>query len=227
MISRMNGCVLALALLLAGCGSSSSSPAVADGLDGGDESAKTMVLTADRSLTGWFRSDGLFGTPGGTGGIVLVGDTGIWGLRGFLGFNIGGIPADAEILAAELSVWHFKGPAQGSPYADLGNLLIDYVDIGSSLDLDDYRVLALESDIAVLSDAPTEGLRTADVTKQLQTARVLADLAAGRPVISFRVRFPKETDGDVTQTDAVNLNGLDDPRSNGVLPTLTVEYREP
>ena len=217
-------CVFAVGL--AGCGGGGSGGDDADANPQPEGGIVTQEIIADRAITGgWQRSTPIGGSGGGN---FFVGDVGSEGTRGFLGFSIGGIPEDAEIVSAQMTIYHKIGPATGSPFTDLGNLIVDLVDYGPTLEQSDYDVPAVQPRFGILSDSPKDGVRSLDVTNQLRQTRALhVSTQAGIQTIQFRLRFDAETDNDIIQTDAVIVNGIDDAFEVGVIPTLTVEYRLP
>lgn len=134
--------------------------------------------------------------------------------RGHATFQVANIPQAATISQALLRLEQFA--VEGSPYPSLGVLFVDHVDLGATLDGADHNVAPLTANLGTLSSTAVLEVKTLDVT-----AAVQADVAAGRPVSSFRLSFTQPTNGDGTQ-DLAYL-GLG---QQGVL-TLTVTYTAP
>ena len=214
---------LAAMAVLAACGGGGSgageAPLVAD--------VMTVEIPGDRAITGHWYADSTPVGPGGIGGgSLLVGDFKGVGIRGYLGFDIQSVPADAEIVSAEVSVYLVPGPAAGLPFTKLGDMIVDYVDYGIVLEAQDYANTAvLQENIGTLASVLEEGVRSLDVTQQLEDARLVAAAPNGRPKVQFRLRFLQEDSGDL-QMDAIFINGLDDLFEVGVVPTLRVQYRQ-
>ena len=176
------------------------------------------IYLGDAAVDGFIESaDG--GTTGSatTDKDVKVGDNNSdEARRGFLRFLVGGIPAGATILSATLEVNHQS--AVNAPY-DLGpSMFVDHVLLGAALDVTDFAGNTLDAAIGVLSTSPTAGLRSLDVTSQLQ-----ADVNAGRSTSDYRLWFPVGTDSD-SKYDAARFNAADDSWSNGKTPRLVVQW---
>jgi hypothetical protein len=103
----------------------------------------------------------------------------------------------------------------------LGNVIVDHLDYGTSLDGSDYNLAALLANAGTLSTDATIQYKTLDVT-----ALVQADRSASRPRSQFRLRF--------SIRDSDN-NGVDDFAAFGdaelsccltdSLPQLVINYR--
>ncbi len=131
-------------------------------------------------------------------------------IRAVLSFSLATLPANATILSATLEIEQ-EDTGFGSPFTDLGNLLVDHVDLGSGVDTIDFTGGTLSSGIAVLSTSAGDGLRTADVT-----SAVLADLASARGRSEFRLRFAVASNNEGAQDtvrviETGNLSGKADP----------------
>jgi hypothetical protein len=180
---------------------------------GGGTASDTLQIVED--LTGVVNTLG--SAP--VGGTVFAGDqdesTPGLQTRGVLSFDLTTIPVGKTIRTAYLKV--IQSAVEGAPLTDLGNLVLDHVDLGGVIDAADFSLPALSSGFAVLSDDPVNGRRLVNVFQ-----RVKADLAAGRTVSQFRVRFSvKDGDNDGFQ-DLVKLNDVtDDPP-----PIIILTYNE-
>jgi len=166
---------------------------------------------------GFVRSDGVAIAVGGGPG---VGDNVInVSVRMFYSFETGGISDDAVVESAFLRV--YQEATLGSPYADLGDLVVDHVQIGADLDSGDYDGGTLASNIGTLSDDATPEWKAIDVT-----ALVQSDVTANRMYSEFRLRFTVGTNGDASN-DAVLLNDGADSSGSGNVPELVISYRAP
>lgn len=205
MITRLPA-VFVLGLLTA-CGTG------ATGIGGGGGGSVSDSLHIVTGLTGVVQTSGSI-TVDST---VFAGDQDatLPGLRarGFLTFDLSTIPAGKTIRTAKLKV--IQSAVTGSPFSDLGTLVVDHLVFGNTLDSADFGQSALGSAFATLSDSAGLGNRLANVFQQVK-----ADLQAGRTVSQFRVRFSLR-DGD---TDAINdnvkLNDIDDDPSPIIILTF-------
>jgi hypothetical protein len=177
---------------------------------------ETFTLHAPSSLDGYVLSTGGVLTSSSLG--IAVGDnTANAGRRGFVRFNIAGLPAGAEIESAELRM--AQADVTGLPYATLGNVVVDHVDIGLVLDATDYASAALLANIGTLSSDVTLTVKFLDVK-----AEVLADIAAARTTSDFRLRFPVQTDLDAL-TDSVHFEDMENDLLTGAYPELVIVYK--
>jgi hypothetical protein len=190
---------------------------------GGFGSEQTVTLAGTDTLDGWVRSpDGNSASLGGTW--VIVGDIFSGGVtytyRGFYSFDISAIPAGSSVASATLRLHQIS--VIGSPYSELGNVVVDHVDYGAALSgLEDFSVPALASGVGTLSTDATLGLRTLSVT-----ARVQADVTAGRARSQFRLRFSPTEASDDGNSDFAQFADAGYVIAAEV-PQLEVRYRAP
>ena len=149
-----------------------------------------------------------------------VGDTaGSEHVHGLFSFDIGTIPAGAEIVSATMELTSIG--TTGNPAQMMGGAMaIDHLRYANTFPtvLNDI-VFIIQSGIALWDDIPALGARTIDVTN-----RVKIDRLAGRSRSQFRIRGLVSTDGD-NQTDLVTFAGGED--QNGDAPILTVLFETP
>jgi hypothetical protein len=180
---------------------------------------ETLEINSVSSLDGWVESDGSASSDRGG---PLTGDfeqdnPGV-GYRQFFSFSLADIPEGAEILSSLLELYQTN--AYGSPFSDLGSVVVDHVDYGATLDGTDYDMPALTPGIGTLSDNATEEYKTLDVTAYVQT-----DCAASRDYSQYRVRFSLQDNDDDGARDSVSFTDAEDSCCNtGNLPRLVVEY---
>ena len=176
----------------------------------------TVTLPAVAALDGQTSSTG----SASPGAALVVGDfSSNASARGHLRFDHSAIPTNAQVVAATLEV--FQTVVTATPYADLGNVLVDHVDLGASLDAADHASPALLDSFGTLSTSPVLEGKTLDVT-----ARVRADREAGRTTSDFRLHFAVPTDNDGVQ-ELVIFN--DTENNSGTLaqrPRLTLTYAQ-
>jgi hypothetical protein len=180
---------------------------------------QTLRLTSEDRLDGYLLNDG----SGSTDQQILVGNgriedsVGELIARGFMSFNLSGLPAGATIQSIELRF--YQQEVRGDPYSKLGNLALERVDYGSNLDPGDFATPALDSGTIGQQTAPGAWYVISDPTlvTWLET-----ELGAGRSRLQLRLRFSQETDGD-GEEDYISITG------GGLLsgqnaPQLTIVY---
>jgi hypothetical protein len=138
--------------------------------------------------------------------------------RGFMSFDLSGIPASATIKSLELRF--FQVQINGNPYGKLGNPLLKHVDYGSSLESADFNGPELAS--ATLSPKTSSG-QWYIITSDTIADWIEQDLSAGRTRFQGRLQFFTETDGDGFQ-DSVSIESGDNALGTGNLPRLTLTY---
>jgi multidrug efflux pump subunit AcrA (membrane-fusion protein) len=199
--------LLAAALSCAGCGGSG---------EGAPPETVTVSLPSAAAVDGTVDGDG---TAFPSGQAVRAGDTSAnASLRGFLSFPLGAVPPGAVLVSARLRVR--QSAVVGTPYATLGFLLVEPVDVGMALDPSDHSAPVLPGTVVVLSTEADLGPRDADVS-----AAVLAAVAMGRPSVDLRVRFPLATDGDALD-GYVEIDDAEDV-ATGTVPILEVTLQRP
>jgi hypothetical protein len=138
--------------------------------------------------------------------------------RGFMSFDLSGIPAGASIQSIELRF--FQTQLQGNPYGKLGNPLLKHVVYGSSLENADFDTPELHS--ATLAPHTSPG-QWYTITSTIIADWINQDLVAGRTRFQMRLQFATETDGDGLQ-DSVSFESGDNHFGTGNLPQLTITY---
>lgn len=164
---------LVAAVLQGGCGSSPSEPSA----------PITLTLPSEPTLDGFVMNDGeavahAGGPAVGDIDFIQLGRAG----RQFFSFEITNIPAGAELVSASLQL--YQAGVSGDPFASLGSVVVDRIDLGASLDAGDYARPALQAQIGTVSADAALGYKTLDVT-----AAVEAERASGRPRFQIRLRF--------------------------------------
>ena len=124
--------------------------------------------------------------------------------RQFFSFDFSNIPTTATVDPAILRL--YQAPQVGAPFNDLGSVVVDHVDYGTTLDNPpgdyDGGLLAL---MGVFSTSATTGYQTLNVTTQ-----VASDLASMRGYSQYRLRFsPLEINND-TDPDYVQFTDAED-----------------
>jgi hypothetical protein len=188
---------------------------------GGGDGPVTIRLLGDDALDGFVRSDG---TPFAVGGGPAIGDVDValpgLGHRMFFSFPLAAIPPGTTLVSVTLEITT-RG-VLGTPYATHGNAILDHLDYGPTLDGGDYGLASLAPAFATAATDATLGTKSVDVT-----ARVMADIAAGRPNSQYRLRFSlldSDNDGvsDVAGWEDAVLSG---GSPAGAEPKLIVTYQ--
>ncbi len=173
----------------------------------------TVTLNSTQGVDGFVTSGGSVLTNTQT----AVGDTAVnTGVRGFVSFDIGSIPPGRTILSATLRM--FQEAVNGTPYTDLGNIKVDHIDYGPTLDGADYSLPALEDDIGTISENATLEFKTLNVTESLQD-----DMDHGRTRSQYRLLFPTQTDNDSVEDAAFFTSA----NIGGHTPELGIIYEGP
>jgi len=155
--------------------------------------SQTLNALQDRSLTGNWRSDDVYGNNSCQeldSTTTCIGDSSNANstYRGFVTFDLSGLPAQIqELSAAQLSM--SVDTIRGSPFAVLGSLVAEHVSF-ASISLDAFEAPALGSVINVSSAATAGTQLSIDVL-----AAVTDDLPA-RAHNQFRFRFSTTTNSD-------------------------------
>jgi hypothetical protein len=197
------------ALLTVGCGGSGS--------DDPD-----LTITSVPAFDGFITNTGFADVS--TSSSIAAGDTdGSFGnvARGLVRFDRSALPAGATIKHAVLRM--NQAAVAGSPYGSpggLGSVLVDHVDLGSSIDLADFGGGILTATIGTLSSTAALGERSLDVT-----AAVQADASAARATSDFRLYFTVNSNANAAD-DFVTFNDAEN-HLGGSVPVLVVTYSLP
>lgn len=177
----------------------------------GDSYPTGVTLNSTQGVDGFITSSGsvLTWTQ------AMVGDTFVdTGVRGFLSFDISSIPPGSNIISATLR--NYQEAVLGTPYTDLGNIIVDHLDYGANLDAADYNLAALQDNIGTLSNNASIEFKTLDVTARLQD-----DINNGRARSQYRMLFPTPTDNDSIEDAAFFTSA----NIGGNTPELVVTYQ--
>jgi hypothetical protein len=174
---------------------------------------KTKILNSTASLDG-FRSS----NNGGNDSLeIRAGRNENLTTRGFLSFSLSDIPAGSVITEATLRLYQKK--IDGSPYSVGGNLKIDHLNYGDSLDSTDYGMAAFLSNFATLTSNATVEWKDALVTSEVKD-----DFAAARSRSQFRIHFETEVVGGTATGDFTYFESADNNMGSGNTPQLVVKY---
>jgi hypothetical protein len=182
---------------------------------------QVVVLRSEAALDGFLLNDG----TGSNIQDIIVGNgriaepAGELVSRGFLSFDLASVPAGAAIEGVELRF--YQKTIQGEPYDKLGNLMLEQIDFGSSLDPGAYDLPALDSAGLATLASPNSWYVLSDplITSWVQNA-----LGHDQARFQLRLRFRQETDGD-GEEDWVAIEPGGGVLSSPNAPQLTITYR--
>jgi hypothetical protein len=174
---------------------------------------KTKTITSTVSLDGFRSSNG-----GGNDSVdVRAGRNIFLVTRGFVSFDLSGIPAGSTITEATLRLYQYD--TNGSPYGVGGSLKVDHLNYGDALDNTDYGMAALLSSFTTLTSNTVIEWKDADVTDQVKD-----DVANGRSRSQYRIHFTTENKGGDVTGDFAYFESAENTGGTGKKPQLVVKY---
>ena len=155
---------------------------------GGSPAPVGSTVKADTAFdrTGTLRSDGLYSSMLASN-FVSAGDEGDTNLgqRAIMSVVLNQIPPGANVTKAVLRVRRFV--SEGNPFGEFGAITVDHINAVSSINATTFLGSTLTATIATIN--PPAGVNANAIIELDVTAQVKADLAAGRPISSFRFQF--------------------------------------
>jgi hypothetical protein len=198
-------------------------------IHGGGEETRLVTITVvpgevTVTLTGQGNLDGY--VIGGMGSYnnqdIRVGNYGTASgenvYRGFLSFDLSGIPAGANVQSIQLRF--FQMDVVGDPYGKLDRLYLMHVDYGPSLSPGAFDTATFDS--AWLSPHTSPG-EWYTITSNTIGTWIENNLAAGRTRLQMRLQFQPETDDGAT-ADYARIEPGNNFFGTGNLPQLTITY---
>lgn len=174
---------------------------------------KTKIISSTAAIDGFRSSNG-----GGNNGLEVRAGRNIYLVsRGFVSFELSGIPTGATVTEATLRLYQAK--IIGNPYGVGGSVKVDHLTYGDSLDDADYSAAALSSSFTTLTGNATLEWKDANVTD-----RVKDDFANGRSKSQFRVHFQIENTGGDATGDFAYFEAPENSQNTGNTPQLVVKY---
>jgi len=174
---------------------------------------QTMTLSAASSLDGFQSSNG-----GGNAGIEIRAGRNVNLItRGFVSFDISGIPTGKTIEEATLRL--YQTSVTGNPYGVGSSLKVDHLDYGSSFENADYSASSLSSSFGTLTSNATLEWKDLIVTDRLK-----ADISSGRTRSQYRLHFAIENQGGDVTGDFANFESANNSTGSGNTPQLVVKY---
>jgi Bacterial Ig-like domain len=168
--------------------------------------------------------------------VIEVGDfenanDGVTDVRAFVTFDLSRIPASIpsqNIVSASLEL--FQDDVVGTPYGDLGRMILDHLDYGPALDADDFLKEALSSATGFSDPKKGEYKNTNTFFMKEFMLKAIQDDISNRKVrvnrSQFRLRFEKTVnlDGNGDQVEFLSSEGGFVPDEQ---PFLFVTFLEP
>lgn len=177
--------------------------------------SETQVLAGNPSLDGYRSSDG----GGSTTMEIWVGRNNVATFRGFVNFDLKLLPSNITIEKAILKITQLGWV--GNPYTVGGNVVVDHLDYGSSLDATDYNRAAIQLHIGVLSDNATFEEKKLEVTDSVKN-----DLYYKRGSSQYRLRFATETIGGKSSGDIAWFLPEKNIYDNNKSPRLEITFKK-
>lgn len=137
--------------------------------------------------------------------------------RGFVSFPIDSLPRGSFIKNATLRLYQVE--TDGNPYQKGGDIVIDHLSYGTTLDEIDYAAPSFLYSFATLSDNPNIQYKEVDVTAQLRD-----DHRNAKSTTQFRLHFEVEIANDDDSFDFAYFESAENHYGTGNTPELVVEY---
>jgi hypothetical protein len=174
---------------------------------------KTKILDSDPELDG-FRSS----NNGGNNSLEIRAGRNIYLVtRGFVSFDLSDMPSGVTISEATLRLYQNK--TIGNPYGVGGELKVDHLTYGDSLDSNDYGLAALSSSFTTLTSNAVKEWKDANVTDMVKD-----DIANARSLSQYRIHFQIESTGGDATGDFVYFESADNSMGTGNTPQLVIKY---
>lgn len=170
------------------CGTGVLPQNVPGGAPGTSPAPNEQQVNADTAFdrTGTLRSDGLYSSMLASN-FVNNGDEGNTNLgqRAIVSVVLNQVPPGANVTKAVLKIRRFI--SEGDPFGKFGAMTVDHINAVSSINAGTFLGSTLTATIATIN--PPAGVNASAMLELDVTAQVKADLAAGRPISSFRFQF--------------------------------------
>lgn len=177
--------------------------------------SETQVLKGNASLDGYRSSNN-----GGSNTVeIWVGRNNVATFRGFVSFDLKSLPGNVTIEKAVLSLRHIG--RVGKPYTVGGNVVVDHIDYGVSLEASDYNRVAIKTHIGVLSDNDIFEIKKLEVTDSVKN-----DLYYKRGRSQYRLRFSTETIGGQPSGDIAWFDPEENLYQGHTPPQLEITFKK-
>lgn len=170
-----------------------------------------LVINSEPRLDGFRTSNG----SGSSVSAIQIGSNSELVSRGFVTFDLQPIPSRVRILQARLRLFIVKEEGNSNR---LGDLLVDHLRYGDSLDAVDFSSVAIISSFTGLQQDPDdEQWLTADVT-----GPIINDIDSARSDSQFRLHFENESKTDAEEF--YYLESAENYLSSNNPPQLLITY---
>lgn len=201
--------LLCVLVVVPGCGGGGLVPDLAGTLSGWFQEAFPEPV---RTLEGSLRSDGVVERDGP---LTVGDDADDRGWRAFTSFELS-VPPGATLDAAQLRL--HLGRIENDPFATMGLLFAERIDMGTGLDASDYAATVLAREIGIA--ALPRGLNNLDVTALVQDA-----IDRGVTRVDIRLRFGVSVRQDKTAAWLGFTSAAFDTEPTSLPPTLALTWR--
>lgn len=175
--------------------------------------SKSLILQARPDLDGFRSSNG----GGNVNADIRAGRNSNLISRGFVSFELAKVPTGIKIEEVTLKL--FQAKVVGNPYASGGNIKLDHLTYGDTLDEADYSMAALLSSFATVANNITVGWKEINVTQEVKD-----DISNARSVSQFRLHFTTENKGGTLEGDFAQFESAENTLKTGNTPQLIVKY---
>lgn len=137
--------------------------------------------------------------------------------RGLVSFTV---PSELQGKQVDKAVMRlYQAKVVGSPYTVGGNIMVDHIYYGGTLDNSAYALTSLSQNFAILTGNPVIEYKDVDVKDQL-----IDDLGNGRTYSQYRIHFSTETIGGDASGDFAYYESQDNSMGTGNQPQLVITY---
>ena len=182
------------------------------------EEAETITLDVVFDRTGTLPRDGTFRSIAQPFVMTIGDDTTNTATCAFVSINLSSIAANAEVTRVVLNA---KATIDDNdPFGEFGAITVDHVNVVGGIVASNYAGGTVTAGIATIPSFPATTRQNVAIDV---TNAVKADLAAGRPISSFRFRFDAAPSVDAQSDQVVFESSIADPNQR---PSASVTIRQ-
>jgi len=177
--------------------------------------SETQILKSNATLDGYRSSNN-----GGSNTLeIWVGRNNVASFRGFVSFDLKSLPSNITIEKATIKMYQMG--IVGKPYVIGGNVVVDHLNYGTSLESSDYDRVAIKMHIGVLSNNDVLEVKNLEVTDSVRN-----DLYYNRGRSQYRLRFATETVGGNSSGDITYFDPEENLYQNHQPPQLEITFKK-
>jgi len=176
---------------------------------------QTATIRSNPSLDGFIAKDGTTNTNTD----IIVGKNDSGSIRGFVSFDLSGVPAGANITNATLRMYQVK--VEGEPFAGNNLLIVDNLDFGGTLDEKDYQIRAQLTGFTTLSNKSEPGWKEADITDVF-----IENHQMGLTRSQYRLRLSNESGNVGGLDELIHYESANNSLGTGYTPVVIIEYEK-